>query len=62
MNALSALFAPFAIMTTFMAILVALGDPLVFLLQKISPAWVPVDRPGFVNLQVIVFVLDESSA
>lgn len=41
----------------FVSLMVAIGDPVVYLLHKINPAWVPVERPSFFSLQIIHFVL-----
>lgn len=41
----------------FIALLVAVGDPLVWVLSKARPEWVPVDRPGFFSLRIVIFVL-----
>jgi hypothetical protein len=61
LRALGKMFAPFAFVAACFAMMVALGDPLVFLLHKINRNLVPVDRPDFFSLQMIIFVLDESS-
>ncbi len=37
---------------------VGIGDPLVFLLQKVVPRWVPVERPPFLSLHPIIWVLN----
>jgi hypothetical protein len=41
----------------FIALLVAVGDPLVYMLSWFQPRWVPVDRPDIFSLQIIVFVM-----
>lgn len=41
----------------FIALLVAVGDPLVYVLSKFKPEWVPIDRPDIFSLRIIVFVL-----
>ena len=41
----------------FIALLVAVGDPLVYVLNRFQPRWVPVDRPGIFSLRIIVFVM-----
>jgi hypothetical protein len=61
LRALGNVFTPFAFVAACFALMVALGDPLVFLLHKINRNLVPVDRPDFFSLQMIIFVLDEPS-
>lgn len=38
---------------------IAIGDPLVWMLKRTKPEIVPVDKPGFFEFSVIVFVIDE---
>lgn len=45
--------------SAFIALLVAVGDPVVFALNKFRPEWVPVDRPSFFSLKLIQFVVFE---
>ena len=40
----------------FIAFMVAVGDPLVYALNKVEPEWVPLDRPDFFSLRIITFV------
>jgi hypothetical protein len=39
------------------ALFVAVGDPLVFVLSRFKPISVPVERPRFFQFQIIVFVM-----
>lgn len=49
---------PFAgLFTKFISLLVAVGDPLVYVLHKIKPGSVPVEKFSFFNFYVIIFVL-----
>lgn len=41
---------------TFISFMVAVGDPLVYVLNKIESGWVPVDHPSFFSLELITFV------
>ena len=41
----------------FVALLVAVGDPLVYVLSQFQPRWVPVGRPDIFSLRIIVFVM-----
>ena len=51
-------FIPFAgLIAGFIALLVAVGDPLVYMLSWFQPRWVPVDRPDIFSLRIIVFVM-----
>jgi hypothetical protein len=44
-------------MAGFVALIVAVGDPLVFALSKAKPDIVPAERPSFFSLRIIHFVL-----
>jgi hypothetical protein len=37
---------------------VAVGDPLVFILHRIKPAFVPVEKFDFINFEMCIFVLN----
>ena len=41
----------------FIGLMVAVGDPFVFVLSKVRPDIVPVERPSFFSLRIIHFVL-----
>lgn len=41
----------------FVALFVAVGDPLVWLAHKVKPSLIPLQKPGFFNLRVFIFVL-----
>lgn len=43
----------------FFSLFIAVGDPLVFFFHKYKPQLVPVDKPGFFNFRIIIFVLRE---
>jgi len=49
------------IFALFAAFLVAVGDPLVFILKKFKPEVVPVEKTPFFSLKTIIFVLNEPS-
>jgi len=49
---------PFAgLFSMFISLLVIVGDPLVYILHKIKPELVPIEKFGFFNLRLIIFVL-----
>lgn len=48
------------LLTLFFGLVVAVGDPLVYLLFKVRPRLVPTQSFSFVNLCIILFVLDPS--
>ena len=51
-------FIPFVgLIAGFIALLVAVGDPLVYMLSWFQPRWVPLDRPDIFSLRIIVFVM-----
>jgi hypothetical protein len=51
-------FIPFVgLIAGFIALLVAVGDPLVYVLNQFQPRWVPIDRPDIFSLRIIVFVM-----
>ena len=57
---LSSAGVPFAgWIAAILSLFVAAGDPLVFFLHKYKPKLVPVDKPGFFNFRIIIFVLRE---
>lgn len=33
------------------------GDPFIFIVSKIKPTWIPVEKPGFMSLTAVLFVL-----
>jgi len=41
------------------ALLVAIGDPLVFIFKKIKPELVPVDKPSFFSFKIVIFIVNE---
>jgi len=43
-----------------MGLLVAVGDPWVFLLSRVAPKAVPVRRPAFFSVRLIYYVLSEA--
>ncbi|MFB6231212.1 MAG: hypothetical protein ABEL04_08655 [Salinibacter sp.] len=45
------------LIAAFFSLIVAVGDPLVYALSKFRPEWVPVDRPDFFSLRIVIFVL-----
>lgn len=45
-----------------LSLMIAVGDPLVFLLHRQVPHLVPVDRFGFMNFKLVLFVLDTEPA
>ena len=45
-----------------LSLMIAVGDPLVFLLHRQAPHLVPVDRFGFMNFKLVLFVLDTEPA
>jgi len=48
---------PFAgLFAIFISLTIAIGDPLVYLVHKIKPELVPVEKYGFFNLQIIIYV------
>lgn len=59
LNFLGNLFAPFRLPAFGFSLMIAIGDPLVFFLHKAYRNLVPVRTPGFFNLQMVIFVLDE---
>lgn len=42
------------------SVLIALGDPFVFLLHKMKPTFVPVYKFNFINFNLIIFVTNEN--
>ncbi len=52
-------FAPFRFVAFCISSIIAIGDPLVFLLHKIFRKLVPVRKPAFLSFQMLIFVLDE---
>src|SRR6202021_4299256 len=54
---------PFAgLFTIFVALLIAIGDPIICILYAVAPKLIPVNRPAFFSLKLIYYVLkpDES--
>lgn len=33
------------------------GDPFIFIVSKIKPTWIPVEKPGFMSFSAVLFVL-----
>jgi hypothetical protein len=56
---LGKIFSPFLFVAFCFSLMVAIGDPLVFLLHKIVKNLVPVKKPAFFSFQMLIFVLDE---
>jgi len=55
---LGAMGVPFAgLAANIVGIIVAVGDPLVFILSKVRPTWVPVNKFSFFNFAMIVFAV-----
>jgi hypothetical protein len=54
-------FSPFRFVAFCFASMIAIGDPLVFLLHKIVRNLVPVRKPAFLSFQMLIFVLDEGT-
>ena len=60
---LARFFRPFGFVAFCFGAMVAIGDPLVFTLQKLSPRLVPIAYPAFISFRMLIFVLeDELSA
>ena len=45
----------------FVSLMIAVGDPLVYLLFKRKPEWIPVDHPGIFNFRLIIFIIGDPS-
>ena len=59
-GALSAKGVPWiGLVSALFSIMVAVGDPLVFFFKKLKPELVSVDKPGFFNFRLIIFVINE---
>ena len=56
-SGLSRAFPIAGLVGRFFGLLVAIGDPLVFTLSKFKPAWVPMERPPFFTLRIVLFVV-----
>jgi hypothetical protein len=55
---LASVGVPFAAwITGVFAVIVAVGDPLVWVLHRSRPSWVPADRPAFMSLRLVIFVM-----
>ncbi|MHA1215623.1 MAG: tetratricopeptide repeat protein [Candidatus Hodarchaeales archaeon] len=53
---------PFAgLFSTFISLLVTVGDPLVYILYTIKPELIPVEKFGLFNLRLIIFVLQDEA-
>jgi len=60
---LSGIGVPWVGLVNFLfALMLVVGDPLVFILKKVKPALVPIDRPGFVNFKLVIFIINEPTA
>jgi len=54
---LSSLSVPFVgLISGLCALIIVLGDPLVYTLSRFKPEWVPIQRPNIFSLRIIVFV------
>jgi hypothetical protein len=51
-----------AVVTLLFALGIAVGDPLVYILHKTKPAFVPTEKFNFVNFALVLFVLDPAKA
>lgn len=49
------------LVTILFALILAVGDPLLFVVHKIKPTLLPVDRPGFFNFKLIIFVMKQEA-
>lgn len=57
---LSGMGVPFAgFISLVFSLMIVIGDPFVFILKKLQPNSVPVDKPGFFNFKLIIFVINE---
>ncbi len=57
---LSGLGVPWVgLFAAFVALMVGVGDPLVFILKKSKPELVPVDKAPFFSLKTVIFLLNE---
>jgi len=41
------------------ALMLFVGDPLVYILKKAKPELVPIDKPGFFNFKLVIFIINE---
>ena len=44
------------------ALMLFVGDPLVFILKKAKPELVPIDKPAFFNFKLVIFIINEPAA
>lgn len=56
---LGSFFSPFLFVAFCFSSMIAIGDPLVFLLHKAVRNVVPVRKPAFLSFQMLIFVLDD---
>jgi hypothetical protein len=57
---LSGMGVPWVGLVNFLfALMLVVGDPLVFILKKMKPEFVPVEKTGFVNFKLVIFIIDE---
>lgn len=60
---LASLGVPFVgLISLVMSLYAAIGDPLMFVLSKLKPEWIPVDNFKFLNFVMIMFVLKSCEA
>jgi hypothetical protein len=56
-GALGSVIPFIGLFTIFVALLVAIGDPIICILYAVAPKFVPVQRPSFFSLKLIYYVL-----
>lgn len=61
LNFLGRFFWPFSLVAMSLSLIIAAGDPLVFLLHKILRNLVPVRNPAFVSFKMLIYVLDDGT-
>lgn len=45
------------LISTLFALMVAVGDPIVYVLNKFKPTWVPAEEPDLFSLRIIIFLM-----
>lgn len=61
LNFLGRFFWPFSLVAMSLSLIVATGDPLIFLLHKSFRNLVPVRNPSFVSFKMLIYVLDDGT-
>ena len=60
---LSGMGVPWVGLVNFLfALMLFVGDPLVYVLKKAKPELVPIDKPGFFNFKLVIFIINEPAA